>query len=200
MLVGRHMTETLVTISPGDFMSLAREKMQKGNFRRLPVVEEGKLLGIITDRDLREHRGYLEHTKVNAAMTEHVITVSPQTTLEEATLLILQHKIGGLPVVEDGRVRGMITSTDVLHAFLEVLGVSSEGTARIDLLMDGEDQNFADASRTIESNQGEIMGVGTHREKWGEKPVFYVRVRAADPHRIAECLKNEGYTILGVQQ
>ncbi len=163
------------------------------------MVENGRLVGIVTDKDLRQHLGYLERTKVNAVMTEKLVTVLPKTTLEEAAELLLKHKIGGLPVVEDGQLVGIITTSDILQAFLDVMGVSEKGTFRIDLLLEGDGHDLASASQIIAGKGGEILGVGTYREKWEESPVFYLRLRAADPNQVAGMLKEEGFEVLGVQ-
>jgi len=193
------MTQNPVTVTPDEKLESAQKKMRDGNFRRLPVVTDGQLLGIVTDRDLRQHMGHLEQTKVNAAMTEEPLTITPQTSLEEAAKQLLEHKIGGLPVMEGKRLKGIITTSDILEAFLDVMGASTAGTARLDLLIGGENQNFAAASQIIEAAEGDILGVGTHREQWNEGPVFYIRIRAKDPGAIAKALEKEGYTILGVQ-
>jgi len=94
--------------------------MEKGGFRRVPVVDDGKLVGIVSDRDVRAHSGYLVQTKVTAAMTSDPKTVTPHMSVEDAARLMIEHKIGGLPVVEDGKLVGILTTTDVLKAFLKV--------------------------------------------------------------------------------
>ncbi|MFQ5539945.1 MAG: CBS and ACT domain-containing protein [Candidatus Binatia bacterium] len=200
MLVGNRMTKAPVTVTSQDSLATAQNKMQTGSFRRLPVVEDGKLLGIVTDRDIREHKGFLEQTKVNAVMTEKLVTVTPEITLEEAARVLLKHKIGGLPVLEQGKLAGIITTSDIVQAFLDVMGASEEGSARIDLLLEGKGHDLSGASKTIAMEGGEILGVGTYRERWEENPVFYLRLRAADPDRIAGVLGEKGYTVLGVQQ
>ncbi len=199
MLVSKRMKKTPVTVSPEDLLATVQKKMKDGGFRRTPVVENGRLVGIVTEKDLRQHLGYLERTKVNVAMSEKLVTVAPQTTLEEAALLLLKHKIGGLPVVDNGQLVGIITTSDILHAFLDVMGASEEGTFRIDLLLEGDGHDLASASQIIASKGGEILGVGTYREKWEKSPVFYLRLRAAEPNQVAGILKEEGYEVLGVQ-
>lgn len=198
MLVGKHMTENPVTATPDEKLSDAQKKMRDGNFRRLPIVANGQLVGILTDRDLRQYQGHLERTKINAAMTEEPVTVTPQTSLEEAAKQLLERKIGGLPVMEDKRLKGIVTTSDLLEAFLNVLGARAEGTARIDFLIESN-QNFAEASRVIEEVGGDILGVGTHREQWNQGPVFYVRVRSKDPETVAKALEKAGYSVLGTQ-
>ena len=78
------MTKGPVTVAPGDLLSDAARKMKAGGFRRLPVVGDGKPVGIITERDLRGHRGHLEHIRINGVMTENPLTVGPDTVLEDA--------------------------------------------------------------------------------------------------------------------
>ena len=199
MLVSKRMQKEPVTVGPEDHLAMVQKKMKEGGFRRTPVVENGRLIGIVTDRDMRQHLGFLEKTKVNVAMSEKLVTVAPQTTLEAAALLLLKHKIGGLPVVEDGQLVGIITTSDILHAFLDVMGASEEGTFRIDLLLEGDGHDLSSASQIIATEGGEILGVGTYREKWEESPVFYLRLRAAEPNQVAGVLKEEGFEVLGVQ-
>jgi acetoin utilization protein AcuB len=115
------MTRHPETIHPDDTLAKAKEMMDAGEFRRLPVVKDGEVVGMLTERNLREHAGYLGSTKVNVAMSAPVVSVGPNTTVQDATRLMLRHKIGGLPVVEGGRLVGIVTSVDMLRAFLEVV-------------------------------------------------------------------------------
>ncbi len=199
MLVGKRMQKKPVTVGPEDHLATVQKKMKDGGFRRTPVVENGRLVGIVTDKDLRQHLDYLERTKVNAVMTEKLVTVLPKNTLEEASQLLLKHKIGGLPVVKEGQLVGIITTNDILQAFLDVMGVSEKGTFRIDLLLAGNGHDLTSASQIIAEKGGEILGVGTYREKWEESPVFYLRLRGGNPNQVAAILKEEGYEVLGIQ-
>jgi nucleotide-binding universal stress UspA family protein/predicted transcriptional regulator len=113
------MTTSPTTVTPDEKLSNVELIMQEGGYRSLPVVKDGKLVGIVTDRDLRRHTGYLPHTEVKMAMSEEVLTVSPAAPIEEAARLIRERKIGALPVVEDGALVGIISTTDLLGAFLK---------------------------------------------------------------------------------
>jgi len=95
--------------------------MEVGGFRRLAVVEEGKVVGILTERDVRQHRGHLESTRVTAAMSEPVLSVTPHTTVQEAVRMMLKRKVGGMPVIDKGNLVGMVTTTDMLGALLEIV-------------------------------------------------------------------------------
>lgn len=120
------MTPDPVTIGPLDPLSKAKTIMDEGRFRRLPVIEGGQLVGILTERDLRQHTGALAVTRVNAAMRTQLITVTPYNTVEDAARLLLKHKIGGLPIVADGRLVGIVTTTDLLRAFLQVVAGANQ--------------------------------------------------------------------------
>lgn len=198
MLVSKRMTEDPVTVTPEDLLIQARLKMQKGGFRRLPVMSDGQLVGIITDRDIREHVGLLDRTEVKAAMSKTPITVMPATTVEAAAQILLKQKIGGLPVLEKNHLAGIITTSDIVQAFLDVMGASEETSTRIDFVLADEGGGLAEASRIISQQGGEVLGVGTYRGKWGETPVCYLRLRSGDAESIAELLKERGFDVLGV--
>jgi len=197
MLVEKGMSKNPETIAPDEYLANALDKMQKGGFRRLPVVKEGKLVGILTDRDLREHANLLKQTRASAAMSKDLLTVTPRATLEQAAKLMLSDKISGLPVTDAGQLVGIITTSDILEAFLDVMGALEEGSSRIDFVLD-EKHDLALASRTIAEQGGEVLGIGTHKEKWEESRVCYLHLRAAEPERFADALRSKGYTVLGV--
>lgn len=200
MLVGYRMTKEPITVEPDDLLSRAVHKMKAGGFRRLPVVRDGKLIGIISDRDLREHRGHLEHIKINGVMSEKLFTVSPETTLEEAAQIMLEQQIGGLPVVHDGRLIGIITASDVMRAFLDVMGASKGGSTRIDFVLEGEEHGLTEASRIVARERGEVLGVGTYRDKLGNNPICYLRLISGNADKIAEALRAGGFDVLGVHR
>lgn len=120
------MTPDPIVINPDDTLANAKAVMDDGRFRRLPVVEAERLVGILTERDIREHIGYLGSTRVNAAMRTAVVTLTPYNTVEDAARLMLKHKIGGLPIVADGKLVGIVTTSDLLRAFLLVVAGTSK--------------------------------------------------------------------------
>lgn len=117
-LVGGRMTINPVAAAPDDTLAQVQAKMHQGRFRSMPVLQEGKLVGIITDRDIREHAGRLEDMKVALAMTKDVMTVRSDTSIWDAARLLLDHKVGGMPVVDDGQLVGIVTTIDLLRAFV----------------------------------------------------------------------------------
>jgi acetoin utilization protein AcuB len=135
--VEERMNPAPVTIATTAKVSEAARLMREARVRHLPVLDGGnRLVGIVTDRDLRqvildprlqEQLGaqladVLESLTVRDIMTWAVITVRPETAIRDAARLLHQRKIGALPVVKNGRLVGILTETDVIRAFAEVLG------------------------------------------------------------------------------
>jgi acetoin utilization protein AcuB len=134
MLVKNRMTAQPVTVTPEDSLAHALRLTREHRVRHLPVVRNGQLVGILSDRDIRlampspievadpERASMLERTPVERVMTREVITAGPFDAVEDAAEQICRHRIGCLPVTDaHGRLLGMITETDVVVAFAEVL-------------------------------------------------------------------------------
>jgi acetoin utilization protein AcuB len=132
MKIKELMTQHVISVNPTLPIPEAQKHMKEGGFRRLPVLENGELIGIVTDRDIREAMpsdatslsiweiNYLiPKILVNEIMTKNPITISQDASVERAARLMLEHKIGGLPVLSGGTLVGMITVTDVLWAFVK---------------------------------------------------------------------------------
>jgi CBS domain-containing protein len=123
MKVADRMTPNPTHVRLADTLGTARTIMRAEGFKHLPVVETKRVLGVITDRDVRQHAAHLDDTLVEAAMTADPVTVAPYTSIEEAASLILVRRIGCLPVVENGGLVGIITATDLLRALLDIARV-----------------------------------------------------------------------------
>ena len=134
MVVEQIMTKSPITVAPEDSLRRAIALMKEGKFRRLPVVENDRLIGIVTDRDIRlaanspvilrerwQDEFLLDHVKVDACMTPDPITVSPDTSIEEAARLMRGLKVGGLPVLKGHKLVGIITETDILNHLIKLL-------------------------------------------------------------------------------
>ena len=128
------MTPNPVTVTPRNAIRTAVNLMREVGCRRLPVVDRGRLVGIITDRDLRRAANspfvvreqwydnfILDHIEVGSCMTPNPLTIQPGASICEAARLMRDHKVGGLPVVADGQLVGIITETDLLNFLIETL-------------------------------------------------------------------------------
>ena len=131
MRVNEWMSPSPITAAPNTSVSEARELMRRSTIRHLLVTEGKELVGIITDRDIRlnlpspatslsvwEINYLLTRLTVGDTMTKAVITVEPERPIEAAARLILDHRIGALPVIDNGRLVGILTETDLLRAFV----------------------------------------------------------------------------------
>ena len=146
MFVADRMTPNPMTISPDTTVIAAQEMMKNNHFRRLPVMDGGKLVGWVTEEDLRqvapssattlsvyEINYLLAKLKIADVMIKDVIVVKADAPIEEAALLMLQYKIGGMPVLDSEEKVGVITETDIFKAFLEMSGVATDKTTRFTL-------------------------------------------------------------------
>lgn len=122
MKVADCMTPEPASLTPDDTLVAAIALMETGDFRAVPITANGKLVGVISDRDIRSCRQQPEGTKVGEIMSRTPICISPDDSVNEAVRTILSCKIGGLPVVNEDVLVGMITTTDILKA---VLGFSA---------------------------------------------------------------------------
>jgi CBS domain-containing protein len=114
MEVRECMTKKPVTAAPGDTLAGAQTKFRAGGFRRLPVLHEGKLIGILSEYDLRRYpEDSLKSTVVVEAMTPDPVTVSPDATVEHAVALLKRSEIGALPVIDHGKLVGIITASNL---------------------------------------------------------------------------------------
>ena len=131
LTVGDYMSVDPVTVAPQDSLQRVIELLRRRDIRAVPVVEDGKLVGIVTDRDVRqvapayplfrdddEIRRYTENLTVTAAMSADPLTVSPATPLVEAAKILETYRISSLPVVEGFRVVGILSVTDLLRVFV----------------------------------------------------------------------------------
>lgn len=140
MLVKDKMTKQVITIGPQTTVPDALALMEEKKIRRLPVVEKDRLVGIVTLLDLVraspspatslsiwELNYLLTKLPVKEVMAKKLYTVKLDTPIDEAAALLRENRIGGLPVVDNGAVVGIITETDIFTAFMEMLGVGGSG-------------------------------------------------------------------------
>jgi acetoin utilization protein AcuB len=210
MLVEKRMKQDPITVGPQDSFRHAMNLIRQRGIRHLPVVEGGRLVGIVTDRDIRqaspssatslemhELHYLLEKLKVCDVMTTNVITVAPETPIDEAARLMLQHRIGSLPVLRGKDLVGIITETDMLQAFVEVMGIHAERT-RVELVLEDRAGAFVDICRIIQDQGGDIASVvtatATHRGE--QKKVMVFRLEGVSSDVLVRQLEADGHTVL----
>jgi nucleotide-binding universal stress UspA family protein len=115
--VAHWMTPHVLTAAPSDKLTVASTRMQQHKIRSLPVVENERLVGIVSDRDTRANLSSLESLEVANVMSNKLITVAPQTSIWDAARTLRESKVGALPVLEKDRVVGIISISDLMEAF-----------------------------------------------------------------------------------
>ena len=206
MLVRDCMTCNPTTVRPESDPLAAVALLKCGNFRRLPVVgAEGKLVGIVTRADLEvflskaESPGVIKRQhRVEQVMNRDVVTVNPDCPLEDAAGLMIKYKIGSLPVVEDGRVVGIITETDIFAQFVAVLG---GGTDLLRLIVQVPDVpgQLAELAGRIAQVGGNISSIVAYGAGEPERVNVTLRVAGVGREVVLETVSGQfGLDVLGV--
>lgn len=212
MFVANRMTKNPITVSPETKVDEAAALMKKHHFRRLPVVADGKLVGFLSDKDIikaapspattlakYEINSLLAKMRIADIMAKEVISVQVDATIEEAALLMCNHKIGGLPVISSvGSVVGVITETDIFKTFVDVMGLA-EGKTRLTL-------EVQDRVGTVKEIAGVFSDLGisidsliTCKKDDGSYEIV-VRGDFSDLGKIKESLEQKGFTIAHMVQ
>ena len=172
MLVGDRMSKPVINITPDLPIADALNLMKKEHIRRAPVVKDGKLIGIVSDKDLLnaspspvttlsiwEMNYLLSKVTVSEVMSNNVMTVTEDTPIEQAARIMADNKIGGLPVLRDGHVVGIITETDLFKVFLELLGAREAGV-RVTALIEDTPGQLAAITEAIAAKKGNFIAFG----------------------------------------
>jgi acetoin utilization protein AcuB len=165
------MSNNPVTVSPETTVPDALTLMEKIGIRRLPVVDKDRLVGIVTLLDLVraspsqatslsiwEMNYLLAKLPVRDVMAKTVLTVSPETPIDEAAKLMREHRLGGLPVVSEGKLAGIITETDIFTAFLDMLGVN-RGGLRLTLELPDRQGSLAEVAEVFRNLSLNVVSV-----------------------------------------
>jgi len=209
LLVENWMNPKVVTVDADDSMLDATKLMKEQNIRRLPVLEKGKLVGIVTDRDLKraspsdattleahEILYLIANIKVREIMSKNPITVPHDYTVEEAAEILLQAKISGMPVMDkNGKVIGMITQTDLFKVFISLTGVGKRGI-QFAFLLEDRAGSIKEVTDVIRAYGGRMASILSSYEKAPEGHRYvYIRmygVHREDMPQLKEDLKKKG--------
>lgn len=204
MLVGKRMTRNPKTVTPDDPLSLAAGILREHRFHHLPVVEGGRLVGILSDADLRNasfsampsegKRGPAGDRSVREVMRTEVWSVTPEDSVEDALLILTREKFGALPVLSGDRLVGIITRADLLNAFVDLLDVNGlcfcvdvtfpRNMARFEELIDAFAGMGVEVRSVLIAPQGEIGALNAH-----------LRVATIDGPAVRRALREKGFVI-----
>jgi acetoin utilization protein AcuB len=210
MYIGSIMHTDLITVSPDTTLVKARQLIEQKKIAHLLVIDETKkLVGIVSDRDLKKYWAspatslsthelnyLLQKVVVSMMMIKTVVTVTPSTTIERAAYIMQQNRINALPVMEDGELAGIITSTDVIGVLLQAIGIS-EDSVRLSVLVQDSIGILADVSAALRDAEVNILSLFSWPEH--DHPgvtQLLVRVAGADQSKAVSALTHKGYKVL----
>jgi acetoin utilization protein AcuB len=208
MLVKKRMTHDPVVVSPRHSLADALRLTRERRIRHLPVVEDGVLVGIVSDRDVRaalpssltepdaERVAFLDRTPVSAVMKRDVDSIGPLDTVEDAAKLMRRRRIGALPVVDaHGAVLGILSESDVLDAFVEILGAAN-ASSRLEIALADRAGELARAMRVIgEDLRVNICSLMVPPGKADERRVAIVHISTIDPRETIHALEAAGFEV-----
>jgi acetoin utilization protein AcuB len=214
MLVENWMNRNVITIDINDSMLDASKVIKEHNIRMLPVLEKGKLVGVVTDRDLKRASPsdatalavhellYLTaNIKMEEIMTKNPITVPFDYTVEEAAEVLLRNKISGVPVVgRDGSVVGTITQTDIFRVLISLTGVGSRGI-QIGFVVEDRPGSIKEVADIIRNYGGRMVSILTSYERAPENHRHvYIRFFDVDRKKLSELKQELKQTLRGATQ
>ncbi|UCD10608.1 MAG: CBS domain-containing protein [Nitrospinaceae bacterium] len=206
MVVKEVMSLKPITIRSRDSLYLALNLMRKHNIRHLPVVDEGRLRGIITESDIRgAFLGDADHPSaplnpeamtVCDHMTQEPVAVAPGTHIEDAALLIYKKKIGALPVVQEHSLVGIISIMDILGLFVDMMGIL-HSSSRLDVVMGKDPKNFEKVSKIINDQGINIISVGMSPFKEDKNRQTYIfRLDLCETGPVVEKITSAGFQVI----
>ncbi len=200
MLVGERMSRPPIIIGPEMSIHDALALFKKERIRRAPVIKAGKLVGIVSEKDLLnaspspattlsvwEMNYLLSKLTVSEVMTKTVITVTDDTPIEEAARIMADNKIGGLPVVKGTRVVGIITETDLFKMFLELMGARERGV-RVTTLIEDAPGTLAKITKAIAEAGGNFVAFGQFVGEDVNTRVLTFKVNGMDQAQVKKIL------------
>ena len=203
----------VVTISPDASFYDARALIRDKGIRHLPVVDKnGHLVGLLTDMDIREaapsdattlsiHELHylLAKLKVSAFMTpkDKLITITPDTIIEEAVQLMSNHKIGCVPVLEGEKLYGIFTETDALNHFVDIFGLEQKGT-RLTLALEDKPGTMLGILEVLKKYDVNVISIVLPSFMVEGKRIAAIRIRTEDYEAIVKGLEKAGYPVLSI--
>jgi acetoin utilization protein AcuB len=204
MLVQEVMQRGVVVVSPDTELSEAMRLLQRRGIRHLPVLDQGKLVGIISDRDVKaapgagamSPAGAQPHARPTARdiMTRAVVTIAPMFPVEEAARIMVTRKISALPVTAGDRLIGIVTETDVLDLFVRAMGVT-EPSSRLDVTLGDDPHALDQVVQAVEASGVAISSIMTLKSPVTGMREAVIRVTTIAPGAAVKALETRGFAV-----
>jgi acetoin utilization protein AcuB len=209
MIVAKRMMRNPVSVDENDSMKKAMDLLKERDIRHLPVLKDGdKLVGILTERDIkqaspspataleiREIYYLLDKVKIKQIMTRRPYTISSTAPVEEAALIMREKKIGCLPVVDSGKLVGILTETDILDAFIESMGVSGPGY-RMELALPNRPGMLFEVLKLMKDFDANVVSVATAPHDDTDRKILILRIETKNYKLLKAAIKKAGFEML----
>lgn len=201
MLVKSRMSQPVITVPPDMSVPDCLKLMQRERIRRTPVVENGRLVGIVSDKDLLnaspsdatslsvwEITYLVNKLKVKSVMTKDVLTIEENMPIEAAARIMVDNKVGGLPVTKDRDVVGLITETDLFKVLLELMGARDQGI-RVTAVISDQVGTLAKITQAIASANGSFLAFGEFQGETTANRIVTFKVRRMDEAAVRSAIE-----------
>jgi acetoin utilization protein AcuB len=213
MIVGQRMIKNPITVTPDTPVSDAQYMMRKEKVHRFPVVgKDGRMKGIVTEKDLLyatpspattldvyEMNYLLSKLTVDEVMSTDVISVTEDTTVEEAARILVDNNIGGLPVLRGGQLVGIVTESDLFKVFLEMFASRQKGL-RITMMVPEQKGELAKLSGAVSAIGGNIIALGTFLGEDSSQTLVTMKVQDVTQAKVTEALKPHVQKIVDIRE
>ncbi|QTD41392.1 acetoin utilization AcuB family protein [Sporosarcina sp. Te-1] len=204
MLVEEIMKKEVVTLTTAHTVRDALQIMRDHKIRHLPILNDGKLVGVVSDRDLKQAAPALLaepdqqplDLPLTKIMTSNPITGHPMDFVEESAVLFYEHQIGCLPIVSGGRLVGIITETDLLYNYIELTGAHQPGS-QIEVRVPNVPGILFEVSKVFHEQNTNVLSVLVYPDKENkDNKILVIRIKTMNPLQTIQGLKESGFEVL----
>ncbi|WP_139491360.1 acetoin utilization AcuB family protein [Brevibacillus dissolubilis] len=205
MRIEEIMRKRLVTVTAETTLGEALSLLRGNRIRHLPVLSGEKLVGIVSDRDLRDALPSVlcRHdddyqilgTPVKEIMKTDVITAHPLDFIEDAAATVYEHRVGSLPIVENNKLVGIVTESDILNCLVELFGVN-RASSHIEVRVDDRTGMLAEVSQVFREAKVNVISVMVYPSREDGKKNLVFRVQTIDPRHIIQLLSERGFDVI----
>jgi acetoin utilization protein AcuB len=205
MIIEEIMNDHVVTLTADDKIKKAYELIYYHNIRHIPIINDKReIVGIVSDRDVRDASPSIFHSNdhledflkpISTIMNQDVITGHPLDFVEEVSTILYERNIGCLPIVSDHQLVGIVTKTDLLNTFVQIMG-AHQPSSRIEVRVKNKAGVLAEVAAVFKKCKVNISSVFVHPEKTELNKTLVFRIQTMNPTTVIEELKKEGYEVL----
>lgn len=205
MLIEEIMKTDVHTLSSDQTVQEVLELFEENRIRHVPIVDNGKVVGIVSERDLKEAlpsrftvapKGLPYKKKIQEIMTKNPVTAHPLDFVEEVALIFYEQQIGCLPVISDNKLVGILTETDLLYTYIELTGAHQPGS-QIEVRVKDRSGVLYEVSKVFHNQQINVLSILVYPDRENkDQKILVFRVQTMNPLALISDLRKEGFDVL----